>query len=872
MIISRCRDKTTLLKLFTETIHYCKYQCVLLIRCTISSENFYLHLLKIKTKELKKFLKIALVLLTVFILAVAGVALYFQKNIKPILVSEINKTLAVEVAVDEISLSGLRDFPNLGIKLTNVSINESTPYYKEKLLQAGELNLFVDIWKLYKGVYVIDKVLLREGKLRVADLNYGTNYDITKPIADNSSSPVSFEIKELKLIDCDVLYEHRPSKFKCNTIMPNTNIGLKYTGATTNINIKASLDNTTLLSGGVAYIVKKSLKINTKVEVNTEKQVVKVSPTDLQVEEVSLTVSGSVDYSETSAINLLFSNDNTSAKSLFSVLPASFISSLDEIDLQGDVVIDGHFKGKMYGNHEPSLGFDFTLQKASVAIKGGQLKLEGVEAKGNLNIPKLSQLASAKATCNIQNASSDNNTISGDISVSDFTKPAIAWNGKATLDAAFVLGLIDGIGFTTQSGTAKVDGKLALTVDIASGAPVPNTLRYAGKIELNNLSGQLADPAIDVKDIAFDISADNTKMVVNSASFSYNNTTGTLKGYIEDYTSLLNKNSTAELVGKLTVNNLTVNELYGANNAINQNENSSEELLPIKLNLQTTLTDFRFNDFVAHKMEGDLISNRTSLRMPKCEIDALGGKTIAAIVIKKWGDNHLLDITAELSDINITDLFNQFNNFEQTEITDKNISGTLKGTILAKIILDKNFEPVLPKLYAKANVTINSGALINYDPLKELSSFVNIEDLKNVRFKTLTNTIEIFDQTIFIPKMRIENNAMNIEIEGTHTFDGYMKYSMGLSVAELLATKANWIARKAEKRIEKNSNGGLTAYVLMEGPSDNLKIRYDRATVKENVKEEVINEKKKFIKALKGKAVLKEEATETKNYDDIWDE
>jgi uncharacterized protein involved in outer membrane biogenesis len=135
---------------------------------------------------LKKFLKIALVLFTVFILAVAGVALYFQKNIKPILVSEINKTLAVEVAVDEISLSGLRDFPNLGIKLTNVSINESTPYYKEKLLQAGELNLFVDIWKLYKGVYVIDKVLLRDGKLRVADLNNGTNYDITKPIADLS--------------------------------------------------------------------------------------------------------------------------------------------------------------------------------------------------------------------------------------------------------------------------------------------------------------------------------------------------------------------------------------------------------------------------------------------------------------------------------------------------------------------------------------------------------------------------------------------------------------------------------------------------------------------------------------------------------------
>ncbi|MFB1013153.1 MAG: hypothetical protein QMC68_05335, partial [Bacteroidia bacterium] len=162
--------------------------------------------------------------------------------------------------------------------------------------------------------------------------------------------------------------------------------------------------------------------------------------------------------------------------------------------------------------------------------------------------------------------------------------------------------------------------------------------------------------------------------------------------------------------------------------------------------------------------------------------------------------------------------------------------------------------------------------LIGYEPLKELSSFVHIKDLENVKFKTLKNTIEIFDQTIFIPRMIIENNAMNLEIEGTHTFENYMKYSMGISVAELLATKANWIAKKAEKRIEKNTKGGLTAYVLMEGTPDNLKISYDRTIVKENVAEELTKEKKKFIKALKGEGTLEEETVETKNYDDVWDE
>ena len=58
----------------------------------------------------------------------------------------------------------------------------------------------------------------------------------------------------------------------------------------------------------------------------------------------------------------------------------------------------------------------------------------------------------------------------------------------------------------------------------------------------------------------------------------------------------------------------------------------------------------------------------------------------------------------------------------------------------------------------------------------------------------------------------------------------------------------------------------------MVGTPDNLKIAYDGATVKENVKEEIAKEKTNFIKALKGEATLETETTETKNYDDVWDE
>jgi hypothetical protein len=99
-----------------------------------------------------------------------------------------------------------------------------------------------------------------------------------------------------------------------------------------------------------------------------------------------------------------------------------------------------------------------------------------------------------------------------------------------------------------------------------------------------------------------------------------------------------------------------------------------------------------------------------------------------------------------------------------------------------------------------------------------------------------------------------------------------MEYKMSLKVAELLAKKVNWIAKRKERRIEQDDAGGLTAYLTMTGTPDDLKIKFDRAAMTSNVKEEVKEEKKKFKKALKGEGTLKDDDPKKDYKDDVWDE
>ena len=192
---------------------------------------------------MKKAFKILVSILLVFIGISTALFFYFQKNIQPILISEINKSLAVRVGVDDITVTRIQDFPKIGIRLTNISIDESTSFYKDKLIRADELNLFVDLIELYQGKYVIDEISIRGGIINIVDHENTNNYEIIKSSNEKKSANVSFEIDQLKLMNCDIKYNHTPSKTKINGLVSSSSIQLKYNEASTFLKIKSDFKN-----------------------------------------------------------------------------------------------------------------------------------------------------------------------------------------------------------------------------------------------------------------------------------------------------------------------------------------------------------------------------------------------------------------------------------------------------------------------------------------------------------------------------------------------------------------------------------------------------------------------------------------------------
>ena len=221
-------------------------------------------------------------------------------------------------------------------------------------------------------------------------------------------------------------------------------------------------------------------------------------------------------------------------------------------------------------------------------------------------------------------------------------------------------------------------------------------------------------------------------------------------------------------------------------------------------------------------------------------------------------DSLLITCSAQISEVNITKLFYTFENFGQKEgdetIGDKNVSGILNSDVTFASTWDKKLNVNEKKIYTFADVQIEKGELKEFKPLESLSRFINIEELKDIKFSELHNTIEIKNRVVNMPKMEIKSSAVDLVVSGTHDFDNMIDYHFIVSLDEIRARKAKTSKKENNEfgEVETDGNKRYKLYVSMKGPIDDPEVKYmDAKGFIEQKREELKQEKQNLKQILR---------------------
>ena len=470
-------------------------------------------------------------------------------------------------------------------------------------------------------------------------------------------------------------------------------------------------------------------------------------------------------------------------------LPSGYKSYFEGYDCDGEFVFTATVKGRFDGKNTPRFEAAFGISEGSFFNRKNDIKLtsvsfNGIYSNGNRQSKSTSSLLIDRFSSELNGG-----TLGGSFKISDFTNPSLDIKLKASLNLADVFRFIDADTVESASGNIKVDaaykGNLSKEGRFTMGHFVVS--ESSGEMIFENCDIILKGNSPSLKNINGKFRFTNNDIETEGLTGNFGNSDFSLNGSFRNLIPFLFVER-QRLVIKASLKSAR----FDLDDMLRYSYTSKDTTYRLDIpdyldfDIDMNLGNFSFRKFRASSVTGNIVLKNRQILAKNIACNAMNGKTTGTLLIDGSGGGKLLiSCEANVSKVDISSMFYQFGNFGQQSMKHDNIHGLLTANITFASVWSNSLECDLQTVYAKTELTIEKGELVNYAPLSGLSPHLKGRDLTHVKFATLTNTIEIKDQVISIPAMKIHSDAIDFDVYGTHSFKNEIDYHLGVVIADL---------------------------------------------------------------------------------------
>jgi hypothetical protein len=387
---------------------------------------------------------------------------------------------------------------------------------------------------------------------------------------------------------------------------------------------------------------------------------------------------------------------------------------------------------------------------------------------------------------------------------------------------------------------------------------------------VNNIEKTNANGSIVIKDAAFrlpnsslvckngngNFSFEKNDLKINQLNAQLGSSDLALQGYFRNLLGfVLFPDQSLQIDAQLKANKINLAELISSTPT---NNTQSEYLIKINpklsCNLKVDINELIFQKFKANDIGGNIQIGNQQINTDYLSFRAQDGLVFAKIKLDaSVGKPLSIDADLNLKKININKFFYEFEDFDLEIIQSKNLKGLATASIKVHSIWDKYLAANTDALTAEGPILIENGELINFEPMLALSKFIDVNELKNLKFASLANTLSIKNRIVTIPAMQIQSSALNVDFAGTHNFDNIIDYRLKILLSDLIKKKSKRLGDEQFGELEDDGRGKTILYIKMYGDAENPKFNIDKIGIKKKLADDL----KKEGKAVK--QVLKEE-------------
>lgn len=809
-------------------------------------------------RTLKKiFLYTALAVILLFAAAVAVVYTH-QDEVIQLVVRELNKNLLTKVEVNKIELSLFEKFPRVALRFGQLTVQSSLPEQTQPLAKAEKLYLTFDFWDVVGGTYKISEVFLENADVQIyVDKQGNENFRVYRSSGPGGSgSKVDVNLRNIHLKQVNVVYTDVGNDQTYALFARQSDASLRMQADDLFITLQGALQSKKIQLGNYKYFTNKDLAITSELVYNLDKRKLTIEPSTLRVNRSEFTVQGTYEERSQGKVDLQMRGKNADVQTLLSLLPEQYTRQLSAYRSRGNVYFNGGVKGATAKGAIPAISVQFGCENASFYQADIDKHVENAYLKGSYTNGASHNRATSEIRLTNVKGVLEGKPFRGNLVVKNLDNPYLTFDVKGELDAASLLAFYPVKEISSAAGTLAVnvdfEGKLS---DLRTGA-VNRFVRTSGSVQLDSLSMQLAARPLAFRELTGDFTFNQSDLLVNNFSGKAGHSDFRLDGSFTNVMAyLFFKDQPLQIKADFRSQLLDFDELLAANPtkekpsvqlvASQPQEEQYQFAISPRLSVDVTcqVSQVRFRRFRANGIRGDLQVASQVASSRSIQIQTAGGNIqLNGTVDARQPDRIGVTCEADFHQLAIDSVFYMFENFSQSFIQDRHLRGSVTAAVQASMQFNRQLDMDLPSLTANVQTSIANGGLLNFEPMQQLSRFIQAEELANLRFSEMQNNFRIERQTVFMPKMEIRSNVAAISVQGSHTFDQVMDYRLQLPVRYLTSRRARATALSSE-------GDGSNLFLRVTGTSDTYKIAYDKVAVKEKIREDW-REEKQEIKTL----------------------
>ncbi len=802
-------------------------------------------------KRILSVLKFAGLVCGGLVLLLFIVSQVMQEKVAEVVINSLNRNISTKLEAGSYRLSFLRRFPLASLELRNVLVHSSQKFDRsafdpgttDTLLAAPSVSVEFRLRNVLTGNYRIERIGAKSGKLiLLADRAGKVNYEITEENGSNSEEAFRLDLEKIYLTDMLASYTNLAADLLIEIAVKDGRLKIGIDGDDIDLVSTGKLTVRDFRQGKIR--IARPLDTEIDMDLLSNSKGVTFRKAILEMDGYSFTAEGSAGPG--TMIDLRLTGNNVDISRVKDYLPAKYYDYVSKYEPRGILEIGAVIKGESEKPGSPHIEVSGKLEKGTVeygksSIGVRDLSFSAFYTNGAQNSSRTSSLTVKNFRVTLGSSG-----FTGSFSLRDFSKPAadLSFNGRIIpAEIREFLGLSS---LSTAGGSADVEINMRTSEwpsgDLSAAALL--SLNPSARISFNSLSLGFNHDSLLLRNITGDAVFGELSRSAGM-SFNYNGQQVSLSGEFENLPGWIAGDGSVLKAEATASFSRFIPEIYmawGDNDTLSGPELPDDIIADISFRADT----IEYKKLSALNVSGKLLYKPKTLSYNSLFLNTLNGSISGNGLLSQNVNGTFISRGSYILDgINIKKAFISFGNFGQDFIKAENISGDISGTLSVLLPMNSFMVPQTGSITAEGHYLITEGALTDFEPVKELSDFIELSELQNIRFEELENDFYIRSNNFHVPQMEVRSSAADLSISGIHSFGNNYEYHVRILLSELLSGKRRRNSGPVTEfgAVEDDGLGRTSILLKVVGTDDDVKVSYDMKAASSGVKTSMKKEK-----------------------------